>query len=350
MNITNNKVSLISAAVVTTVCAVILIVTKVNVFTILVVLLLLFGAMYVVFKMLLYNLVFKGLEQVWSNIRSLRAGRSPHDPFDHTFNTKWIDDEVKLLLKEKVTEIVKLKEVEQFRKDFLGSVAHELRTPVFGIQGYLHTLIDGAINDERMRDRFLQKAVKNADSLTAILEDLITISRIETNQVKVEETSFDLIELIDEVFEGFELDAEQKQISLKRKGLEKATVKADYQKIKQVIINLISNSIKYGRDEGQTSVSTFDLKDQILIEIADNGMGISKDDLPRIFERFYRVDKSRSRHEGTSTGLGLSIVKHFLEAHDQEIKVRSSVGKGTIFTFTLPKSKEKSKQLKIKVS
>ncbi|MGB0430339.1 MAG: sensor histidine kinase, partial [Bacteroidia bacterium] len=154
--------------------------------------------------------------------------------------------------------------------------------------------------------------------------------------------------LIDEVFEGFELDAEPKGISLKRKGLDKAVVEADYQKIKQVFVNLVSNSIKYGKENGQTTVSVFDLKEQILIEVADNGVGIDKNDLPRIFERFYRVDKSRSRNEGSSTGLGLSIVKHFLEAHNQEIKVRSSQGKGTVFTFTLAKSSEKFKQLSLK--
>ncbi|MGB0430638.1 MAG: histidine kinase dimerization/phospho-acceptor domain-containing protein, partial [Bacteroidia bacterium] len=200
MNVTNNKVSLIFTSILTAINAIVLFTLKVKMVTALTVLLLLFGVLYVLFRVLLFLLVFKGLEQVWSNIRASRKGRSEHDPFDHTFNIKWIDDEVKLLLNEKSSEIVKLKEVEQFRKDFLGSVAHELRTPVFGIQGYIHTLIDGADENEAIRKRFLKKAAKNADSLTAILEDLITISRIETNQVKIEKTAFELIELIDEVY------------------------------------------------------------------------------------------------------------------------------------------------------
>lgn len=349
MNITNNRVSLIFALVVTAVCAIILAATKVNAVTIVIVMLLLLGALYVLFRVLLYLLVFKGLEQIWSNVRSLRTNSSPHDPFANAFSTKWIDDEVKLLLREKTTEIGKLKEVEQFRKDFLGNVAHELRTPVFGIQGYLHTLIDGAADDEKIRLRFIKKAAKNADSLTTIIEDLITISRIETNEIKVEKSSFDLIELIEEVFESLDYIAGKKSIELKRKGLNNIDVSADYQKIKQVFTNLLTNSIKYGKDEGQTTVSTYDLKDQVLIEVADNGIGIDKSDLPRIFERFYRVDKNRSRNEGASSGLGLSIVKHYLEAHEQEIKVRSSKGKGTIFSFTLPKSTQKEKQLTLKV-
>ncbi|MFY0675124.1 MAG: sensor histidine kinase [Bacteroidia bacterium] len=349
MNVTNNRVSLIFSLIVTAVCAIILAVSKVKVDSIIIVSILLFGVLYVLFRVLLFVLIFKGLEEIWSNVRAFRKNTSPHDPFASAFSTKWIDDEVKLLLKEKTTEIGKLKEVEQFRKDFLGSVAHELRTPVFGIQGYLHTLIDGAADDKKIRMRFIKKAAKNADSLTAIIEDLITISRIETNEIKIDKTSFDLIELIDEVFETLDYLAGKKKIQLAKKGLENIIVMADYQKIKQVFTNLLTNSIKYGKEDGQSIVSLYDLKDQVLIEVADNGLGIDKNDLPRIFERFYRVDKNRSRNEGASSGLGLSIVKHFLEAHEQEIKVRSSLGKGTIFSFILPKSTQKDKQLKISV-
>ncbi|MBI1185072.1 sensor histidine kinase [bacterium] len=350
MSATNNKVSLIFALIVSLLTTVVLMFSGLlNVLTLAIVITILFGSYYVLFRVLLYVFVFKNLEEVWSNIRSLRKGKSPHNPFDHTFSTKWIDDEVKLLLKEKATEIGKLKEVEQFRKDFLGNVAHELRTPVFGIQGYLHTLLEGAASDAAIRERFLLKAAKNADGLTAIIEDLITISRIETNEIKVEPSSFDLVDLINDVFESIDYQAEQKHIHLSRKGLLKAEVYADYQKIKQVFTNLLSNSIKYGNENGNSTVSLYNLKEQILIEVADNGIGISKDDLPHIFERFYRVDKNRSRAHGASTGLGLSIVKHFLEAHGQDIKVRSSLGKGTIFSFTLPKSTEKERQLTLGV-
>lgn len=304
---------------------------------------------FVIFRVLHYLFLFKNLEAVWNSIRSLRKGKSPFNPYNSDFNIEWIDDEVKLLLKEKTTEIGKLKEVEQFRKDFLGNVAHELRTPVFGIQGYIHTLLDGAADDPQVRDRFLNKAAKNADGLTAIIEDLITISRIESNEVKVDSSDFNLISLIDEAIEASEYLADKRHIEVIRKGLEDVEVSADYQKIKQVLTNLISNSVKYGKDKGQTIISTYDMKDHVLIELADNGIGIGNEDLPRIFERFYRADKNRSKLHGGSTGLGLAIAKHFIEAHGEQIKVRSSLGKGSVFSFTLPKSSGEARQLSFDV-
>ncbi|MBI3142020.1 MAG: sensor histidine kinase [Bacteroidetes bacterium] len=345
MAATNNRVSTIFSLAASVISSLVLYIGTKSFSTGAMFFLVFFAAYFVLFRVLHYVLVFRDLELIWENVRSLRREKSPHNPFDHTFSTKWIDDEVKLLIKEKATEIGKLKEVEQFRKDFLGNVAHELRTPVFGIQGYLHTLLDGAAADEATRQRFLEKAVKNADGLTAIIEDLITISRIETNQLGIDPTAFDLVELVDDVFDSLEYQAEKKGIHMVRKGLQMALVYADYQKIKQVLTNLVSNSLKYGMDGGSSSVSLFELKDKVMIEVADNGIGISKDDLPRIFERFYRVDKNRSRNQGASTGLGLSIVKHFIEAHNSEIKVRSSLGKGTIFSFTLAKNNDKTRQL-----
>lgn len=302
---------------------------------------------YLVFRLILHFTLYKGLEAIWANIKSHRKGKSQNDPYDDDFQPRWIDDEIQYLLKEKTEELARLREIEKFRKDFLGNVAHELRTPVFGIQGYLHTLIDGAADDPAIRDRFLAKAARNADNLTVIIEDLITISRIESNEVRIERTTFDMVKLVEEVFESMEYQANNKGINLIRKGLESAYIFADLQKIRQVLTNLISNSIKYGKDGGQTIVNLFDMRDMILIEVADNGQGIGKEDLPRIFERFYRADKNRARSHGVSTGLGLSIVKHFVEAHRQEVKARSSLGNGTVFSFPLKKSKEKSKQLKI---
>lgn len=302
---------------------------------------------YLVFRLILHFTLYKGLEAIWANIKSHRKGKSQNDPYDDVFQPRWIDHEIRYLLKEKTEELARLREIEKFRKDFLGNVAHELRTPVFGIQGYLHTLIDGAADDPAIRDRFLAKAARNADNLTVIIEDLITISRIESNEVRIERTTFDMVKLVEEVFESMEYQANNKGINLIRKGLESAYIFADLQKIRQVLTNLISNSIKYGKDGGQTIVNLFDMRDMILIEVADNGQGIGKEDLPRIFERFYRADKNRARSHGVSTGLGLSIVKHFVEAHRQEVKARSSLGNGTVFSFPLKKSKEKSKQLKI---
>ena len=349
MALSNNRASLIFSSVAAISTAIALLIAGLRSVTVVVASTALFLAYFGLFRALFYIMIFKDLEAVWNNIRSLRKGKSPFNPYDQGFSPKWIDDEVKLLLKEKATEIGKMKEIERFRKDFLGSVAHELRTPVFGIQGYLHTLIDGASDDPKTRERFLNKAAKNADNLTVIIEDLITISRIESNEVKVDPVSFDLIRLIDDVLETLDFHASKQSIELIRKGLTSVEVFADVQKIKQVFTNLVSNSIKYGKDDGQTIVSTFDMKDSVLIEVADNGVGISNEDLPRVFERFFRVDKSRSRQHGNSTGLGLSIVKHFIEAHGQEISVRSSPNKGSIFSFSLPKSTDREKQLKIDV-
>lgn len=346
----SNKLSVVYSSVVTLVTAIALLVAGTSAVTVVVVSTAMFLMYFAFFRLSLYFTLFRDLERVWNNVRSMRKTKSANDPYNNAFVPKWIDDEVKLLLKEKITEIGKMKEVERFRKDFLGSVAHELRTPIFGIQGYLHTLLDGADNDERVRSRFLQKAANNADSLTIIIEDLITISRIESNEIKLNRVSFDLIELIGEVLEVMDFQAGQSSIELSHKGLSSVMVDADAQKVKQIFTNLVSNSIKYGKEDGQTIIRTFDMKDSVMIEVADTGVGISKEDLPRIFERFFRTDKNRSRQHGHSTGLGLSIVKHFLEAHGQDINVRSSPGKGSIFSFSLPKSSEKQKQLKMKLS
>lgn len=343
-----NKLSVVFSAVVTLLTAVALLVAGIGIVPVVIGSTILFLTYFAFFRLSLYFMLFRDLERVWNNVRSMRKSKSSKDPYNNGFVPKWIDEEVKLLLKEKTTEIGKMKEVERFRKDFLGSVAHELRTPIFGIQGYLHTLLDGADNDERVRARFLKKAANNADSLTIIIEDLITISRIESNEIKLHRANFDLIELIEEVLEALDFQAGQSAIELSHKGLSSTIVYADVQKVKQIFTNLVSNSIKYGKEDGQTIVRTFDMKDSIMIEVADTGVGINKEDLPRIFERFFRVDKNRSRQHGNSTGLGLSIVKHFLEAHGQEINVRSSPGKGSIFSFSLPKSLEQDKQLKIK--
>lgn len=350
MPLSNNKASIVFSVVVTLVTAIALALAGLSAVTVVVVSTAMFLTYFAFFRISLYFIFYRDLERVWNNVRSMRKSKSSKDAYNAAFVPSWIDDEVKLLLKEKTTEIGKMKEVERFRKDFLGSVAHELRTPIFGIQGYLHTLLDGADEDEKVRGRFLKKAAKNADSLTIIIEDLITISRIESNEVKLNKVDFDLIDIINEVCEALDFQATQNSIELSHKGLSSVMVYADSQKIKQVFTNLVSNSIKYGKEKGQTIVRTYDMKDSVLIEVADTGVGISKEDLPRIFERFFRVDKNRSRQHGNSTGLGLSIVKHFLEAHGQEITVRSSPNKGSIFIFSLPKSNSKQKQLKINLS
>lgn len=237
-------------------------------------------------------------------------------------------------------EIVELKRMENFRKEFMGNVSHEIKTPLFNIQGYLHTLIEGAISDPEVNINYLQRAAKSAERLCLIVEDLESISKLESGELNLEYRIFDIHDLFCEVFESVELNAKEMKIDLLFKdGSENAVyVFADKERIRQVVSNLIINSTKYGRKGGKTMVGFYDMDESILIEITDNGIGIDPIHLPRVFERFYRVDKSRSREQG-GTGLGLSIVKHIIEAHGQSINVRSNFGIGTTFTFTLLKSK-----------
>lgn len=251
-----------------------------------------------------------------------------------------VNAEVMLWAEDKIKEISTLKEQDNFRRDFIGNLAHELKTPIFNIQGYILTLLEGALEDPENNRKFLMKAAKNVDRITALLEDLDTISRIEGGIYQLKESKFDLVELASDVIESLDNRARKGKIILRLKNpKEKAIyVAGDRPKIEQVLFNLMANSINYGKEEGgETRVRFYDMEDTVLVEVADNGIGIDEEHLPRIFERFYRVDKSRSRHVGGS-GLGLAIVKHIIDAHDQTINVRSSVGVGTTFSFTLKKA------------
>lgn len=248
---------------------------------------------------------------------------------------------VSRLIKEKTTEIDNLKEMEKYRKEFLGDVAHELRSPIFNIQGYIHTLLEGGLEDPEINQRFLQKAAKNIDHLSTLVEDLVMISKLEAGGITLEWSEFNIADLVKEVNEFLDLSAKQKNITLTLKtnaDNKNLIVRADKQKIRQVLINLIGNSIKYGRENGHTVIALEDMQQFVTVEISDNGEGISEEHLPRIFERFYRVDKSRSRAQ-SGTGLGLSIVKHFIEAHKQKILATSREGIGSIFSFNLEKAK-----------
>ena len=239
-------------------------------------------------------------------------------------------------------ELEDLRKLEQFRKEFLGNLSHELKTPLFNIQGYVHTLLEGAMDDPKVSKQFLERTSKSIERLSNLVDDLDAISRLERGEESIHTESFDIHQLVRDVFDSMELKAERKKFSLFiKKGSDKPFfVNADKEKIRQVITNLIDNAIKYGNEEGQATASFYDMDENILIEITDNGIGISEEHLPRLFERFYRVDKHRSREQG-GTGLGLAIVKHIIEAHQQTINVRSTVGVGTTFAFTLQKSKEK---------
>ena len=237
-------------------------------------------------------------------------------------------------------EIARLKETEQFRKQYLGNVAHELKTPIFNIQGYISTLLDGGLEDELINRKYLERAEKSIDRLINIVNDLDTISKLESNMNRLKMERFDIVALTKEIAEQAEMEADKKGIKISVKGAENLPspfwVLADKHYIGQVMVNLIINSIRYGKEGGQTRVHFRDMLDKILIEVEDNGSGIGKEDLPRVFERFYRTDTGRSREQG-GTGLGLAIVKHIVEAHGERITVRSELGVGSTFSFTLKK-------------
>lgn len=237
-------------------------------------------------------------------------------------------------------EIARLKEAERFRKQYLGNVAHELKTPIFNIQGYISTLLDGGLEDELINRKYLERAEKSIDRLINIVNDLDTISKLESSMNKLNLEKFDIVALAKEIAEQAEIEADRKHIRISVKGVENLPspfwVLADKHYIGQVFVNLIINSIRYGKEGGQTRIRFRDMLDKILVEVEDNGLGIGKEDLPRIFERFYRTDKGRSREQG-GTGLGLAIVKHIIEAHGERISVRSEPGVGSTFSFTLKK-------------
>ncbi len=250
-----------------------------------------------------------------------------------------VEEEVALWAEQQEKEINTLKTLELYRKRFLGNVAHELKTPIFSIQGFIHTLIDGAIYDEQVNMRYLRRAAKNVERLLTIVEDLDAITKLESGELILELQEFDLKNLVRDVFMDLEIKAQEQGVTLRfKEGADRPfRVRGDREYIRQVLNNLLLNSIRYGRTGGLTKVSMYDMDKQVLVEVSDNGPGIEEKHLKHLFDRFYRVDKSRSRELGGS-GLGLSIVKHILEAHGQSINVRSTPGIGSTFGFTLDKA------------
>ena len=234
-------------------------------------------------------------------------------------------------------EIEDLKKLEVFRREFVANVSHELKTPLFAAQGFIHTLIDGAESDEKVRMRFLNKAAKSLDGLDSLVQDLLMLSHIETGEIKMKIEPHDLKILVQDVLEQLEDVAKKKKVSVKLIETKKNTlVLADVKWIKQAITNLVSNAIQYSAEESSVKIKLEFTKKSIYVIIQDTGIGIPEEHLPRIFERFYRVDKSRSREQG-GTGLGLAIVKHILESHHSKPEVKSEVGKGSEFSFKLPR-------------
>ncbi len=249
-----------------------------------------------------------------------------------------INEEIHSFATLKQKEIDELIKLENFRREFVADVSHELKTPIFAAQGFVHTLLDGAVNDKNVRTKFLKKAAKSLDGLDVLVQDLLTLSQIETGDIKMHFENFDLYRLCVDIIDQFEEKAEKKKIRLwLNSDQHKIIVYADRQRISQVVTNFVSNAINYTPEGGSVSIH-FDVgKKNVTTFVTDNGEGIPADHIDRIFERFYRVDKSRSREKG-GTGLGLAIVKHILEGHHSRAEVVSEVGKGSTFSFKLPRA------------
>jgi two-component system phosphate regulon sensor histidine kinase PhoR len=251
-----------------------------------------------------------------------------------------VEQDVENWAHDKLQEIERLKELERYRKDFVGNVSHELKTPIFNIQGYILTLLEGGLEDPNINKLYLTRTEKSIDRMISIVEDLESINKLETGELKPHFSVFDIVKIAEEVIEMEQRLSKERKIWLTftDKPDKPLMVKADRKRIIEVLTNLVVNGLKYGKKNGFVKIGFYDFDDKIVIEVSDNGIGIDKKDLPRIFERFFRVDKSRSREQG-GTGLGLSIVKHIIEAHNQTINVQSVLNEGTTFTFTLEKAK-----------
>ena len=256
----------------------------------------------------------------------------------NSFDLDTSEEDVKKWLSEHAAEIEHLKDTVKFRREFLGNVSHELKTPIFNIQGYILTLLEGALEDEEINRKYLLRTQKSVERMISIVEDLESISHLETNVAKIKFEEFDIVSTCASVIDSLEDKAKKNTISLVfDKEYKSILVSADEQKINQVVTNLLVNSIKYGNEGGLTKVRFFDMDDAVLVEVSDDGIGIEELHLARLCERFYRVDGSRSREKG-GTGLGLSIVKHIIESHKQTLNIRSTVGVGSTFSFTLKKA------------
>lgn len=295
---------------------------------------------YFIIHYVLKKFIYDKIRPIYKTIFNLKApkGKDNKQPELNGDMISSVNQQVIKWAEDKTEEIEELKKLEIYRREFLGNVSHELKTPIFNIQGYVLTLLDGGIDDPGINREYLLRTEKSINRMIHIVEDLESISKLESGEFKPIYSRFDMVILVKEVFEFLEMNSEKKKIKFHfDKNYDKPVyVSADKEKIRQVIINLIDNSVKYGIENGSTKVSFFDMDENLLIEVTDNGIGVAQQDIQRLFERFYRTDRGRSREQG-GTGLGLAIVKHIIEAHRQTINVRSTLGIGTTFAFTLKK-------------
>lgn len=304
--------------------------------------LILFVTAFCVIQYRVQRFIYRRIRKIYNDVSLLESIDFSKKQISTDMST--LTQEVQRFARDKKIEIETLKVREAYRKEFLGNISHELKTPLFTVQGYIETLLDGAIDDKSVRNKYLTRAQKGVERLTYIVKDMDMITQLESGEMNLEKEPFDLIELLEQIFEQFEMKAHKRQISLAfdMPYEEPIMVYADPERIQQVVANLIVNSIKYGRKNGTTEVAVEDLVDnKVIVRITDNGEGIKQEYLTRLFERFFRVDRTGSRKEGGS-GLGLSIVKHIVDAHNERIYVESEPGIGSEFSFTLEKASNKA--------
>ena len=302
-----------------------------------------FVVSYFLLQFTIERFIYRKIKLVYKTIHQykLKKGAKPKSIDVRSDILSNVNDDVEAWAKSQNDEIEYLKNLENYRREFLGNVSHELKTPIFNIQGYLMTLIEGGMDDPKINKTYLERAEKSVERMISIVEDLEVITQFESGQLILHKEKIDIVQLIRDVISGVQYSADKGNVKIifKENYDKPVYVKADRESIHKVVSNLATNSIKYGQKEKpETKIGVYDMDENILVEITDNGIGITADHLPRLFERFYRVDRSRSRDIG-GTGLGLSIVKHIIEAHDQTINVRSTPGIGTTFGFTLTKAK-----------
>lgn len=303
---------------------------------------LMFVLTYIIYYRVVENFIYRKIKLIYKNIHNLKSTKGVVDKkLDlSTDIIGEVNNEVVSWAEASKKEINQLRHMENYRKEYLGNVSHELKTPITSMQGYLETLLDGGIEDPNINYDYLTKAVRNVERMISIINDLESISHLESGQLRLNFEPFDINLLTKEVFQDLEIISAQRNIRLKiKEGCDRPfIVEADKKHIREVLVNLLTNSIKYGRDNGHTNVGFYNMGDNVLVEASDTGIGIRPEEINRVFERFYRVEKSRSRDFG-GTGLGLAIVKHVIEAHNQTISVRSTPNEGSTFAFTLRKGK-----------
>ena len=285
------------------------------------------------------HFIYRRLKKIYEDVSILDVNDLKKDSV--TTDIEQLSNKMQTYAEGKELEIKSLTERDSFRRDFLGNVAHELKTPLFTVQGYILTLLEGGMDDKNIRLKYLERANKGVERLVAVTKDLDMIAKLETDGLKIDKEVFNILEIIQNVFDLVEMKAKKRNIVLKFDRIYEFPifVIGDIEKTEQVLINLVVNSIKYGKPGGTTIVTADDYNhNKFVIRVIDNGEGIKQQHFPRLFERFYRVDQSRSREQGGS-GLGLSIVKHIVEAHQQNVLLKSTFGKGSEFSFTMEKAK-----------